>query len=167
MLTISVPMPRFALPMACYQRAIRPGQAVRYEVKSQWDSNNGKATYAYRMTLSTEKPKEKKTAYLVVAKLTDLDAEFDGTPNHKDDFGVIPFVLTESGGPARMGAGGTITTFAVPLLSLTLPSELPNERGQYAIPPFDIVDLGSVSGRGALTGAAHRTLHLTSDLKVG
>lgn len=148
-----VPVVHVPIPPVLFQRAIRPGEKSSFSVVSDWTTTSGTVHYEYEMRLETEKPSAPKVEFQVNAVMLNLFSAIDGQEKRIPKFGVVPFILEQKGIPKGMSGGPGTNQFVVPLLSLSIPTEV-DPTGSFKIAQVHVDHFGDVYGAGKLLSIA-------------
>lgn len=147
---LQVPVVRFPIPPAIYQRQLKPGERTSYSVEGDWTGPEGPVRYEYDMRFEVERPSVQKIELQYQAVLTNLRTHFPDREMRIPKFGVVPFYLAKSGAPLGMSGGSTTNPFVMPLLGLTLPTEVSQATGSFTLEPFRVEHVGTMKGTGRL-----------------
>lgn len=162
-----VPFLNLSLPPTIFEREIRSGQTLRYEVSSKWSSPDGTASYQYEMRVTVDKfGKEKPEEIKAFARVFNLDAQFGDVQSPRVKLGaVLGMVLKKSGGPVGLPVVGNVATFSLPLLGWCLGQPSGKER---TYPVKTTLESGvAVDGSAKMTRLASRLMTIEHSMAIG
>jgi len=155
------PIPRVAIPLAVYERRIKPKERSSYSVVSEWVTAEQTVHYEYDMRFEAENPSVPQVELKFSAVLQNLLAVFEDRQRETAKFGVVPFVLGKNGPPQGMSGGSTTNPFVVPLLAFSLPDAIDADSGAFSIKPFRVEHFGMIGVSGRLKSLSRGAFELS------